>query len=450
MSKDQAAELGRLTALLDKNPQDLKARRSLADLYKDAKRSTHAIAEYQAVVGAYAAQGLLFRAISTCKIILALDPKHDETHKTLATLYARQDAQADVALNVTLPPSMAPALTVDVDAGGVEVVDVDDPPTLVPPAPPEDVSEIMELEPEVEVVDIETLAALTVRPEGSIQLARPAAVPLFCGLSMDAFSVMVRELKAWEAEPGAVIIAEGEEGDSLFVIARGRVRIERMGKDGAVVVGHLSDNAFFGEIALMDRRARAASVIAETTTELLEIARSTVDELVVLDPDVRAVLDQFCSERLKKSVLLSSPVFEGLSIDLHNAASAQFEERAVAAGVVVVTQGQPSGGLFVVLSGTVDVMAQCSLGEGEIGSLRLKQLAAGDVFGEMSLLSGAAASASVVTSSATRLLVLPAAAFAEIASDPEMAERMKALSTSRATFNARFLPATDGARAGAV
>ncbi|MDP2343121.1 MAG: cyclic nucleotide-binding domain-containing protein [Deltaproteobacteria bacterium] len=442
MSKDQAAELGRLTALLDKNPQDLKARRSLADLYKEAKRDKHAIAEYQAVAGAYAAQGLLFRAISTCKIILALDPKHDETHQTLASLYARQDAQADATLGVTLPPSMAPALTVDVESV-VESVD-DDPATLMPPVPPEEVSEIFELE-DAEVVDANTLAALTVRAEGSVQLARPAAVPLFCGLSQESFSLMVRELKAWEAEPGAVIIAEGEEGDSLFVIARGRVRVERQGKDGPVVVGHLGEAAFFGEIALMDRRERAASVIAETTTELLEISRATVDELVVLDPDVRLVLDAFCSERLKKSVLLSSPVFEGLSLDLHNAASAQFEERAVEAGVVVVEQGKPSGGLFVVLSGGVDVMARA-----EIGSLRLKQLAAGDVFGEMSLLSGAPASASVVTSSKTRLLVLPAEAFAAIATDPEMAVRMKALSEQRAAFNARFLPQTDGARSGAV
>ena len=146
-----------------------------------------------------------------------------------------------------------------------------------------------------------------------------------------------------------------------------------------------------------------------------------------------------------KSVLWSSPVFEGLSAELLRSVSAQFEAREVNAGDVVVTQGAPSGGLFVVLRGGVDVVARA-----EIGVLRLKQLGAGDVFGEMSLLSGAAATASVVASSSTRLLVLPASAFSILAAHPELAARMQALSSSRAAFNARFLPATDGARAGAV
>ena len=300
MSKDQGRELQRLTALIERNPQDLKARRGLADLYKAAGRSTHAVAEYQVLAGAYAAQGLLFRAIATCKQILALDPEHDETHRTLATLYARQDAQADAALNVELPASMGAALGAAVVVDDSAIVDSDPVP---PPVPEDSLDELAPIDLDldidvVDVVDAGTLAALTVRAEGSVILQRPASVPLFSGLSPQSFSVMVRELKAWEAEPGAVIIAEGEQGDSLFVIARGRVRVERQTKDGAVVVvGHLGEGDFFGEIALIDSRARAASVVAEQTTELLEIARSTVDELVVLDPQVRSVLDTFCAER---------------------------------------------------------------------------------------------------------------------------------------------------------
>ena len=296
MSKDQASELLRLTILIDRSPHDLKARRALGDLYKAAGRSKHAITEYQAVVGAYAAQGLLFRAIATCKQILALDAEHQETHQTLARLYAQQDAKADEALKVELPASMGAALTVELE----DVVG------SVPPPMPDDAADSdggvdVDLDVEVDIVDADTLAALTVREEGSVVLDRPAAVPLFSGLSASSFAVMVTELKAWEAEAGAVIVAEGEDGDSLFVIARGRVRIERQGKDGAVVVGHLGEADFFGEIALMDRRPRAASVIAEQTTELLEISRATVEELVVLDDRVRGVLDAFCAERLKRA-----------------------------------------------------------------------------------------------------------------------------------------------------
>jgi cAMP-dependent protein kinase regulator len=288
-----------------------------------------------------------------------------------------------------------------------------------------------------------------VRPEGSVVLKRPAAVPLFSGLAPKAFELLVKELKAWEAEPGAVVVAEGEAGDSLFVVAKGRVRVERATAsgqgDGVVVVGHVGEGGFFGEIAVVAQRPRAATVIAESTTELLEISRTTLDQLCAMDPRVREVLDSFCSERLKKSVLLSSPVFEGLSPALLARVSAGFEQQTAPAGEVLVTQGAPSGGLFVLLSGTVDVMARA-----EIGSVRLKQLQAGDVFGEMSLLSGDPASASVTASSPVRLLVLPAASFSSLSEEPELQARITALSSSRAAFNARFLPATDVARAGSV
>lgn len=447
MTKDQAKELARLMAIVDDNAQDLKARRALADLYKAAGRTKHAVAEYQALAGAYAAQGLLFRAIATCKQILTLDPEHDETHKTLAALYAKQDAQAEVALNVELPASMADALVVE-DAS---VVDSDQAPPPMPAASDEGVAlEVALLDADRDIVSIEdvvdagTLAALTVKPEGSVVLKRPASVPLFSGLAPKAFELLVKELTAWEAEPGAVVVAEGETGDSLFVVARGKVRVERNGKEGAVVVGHVGEAGFFGEIAIIAQRPRAATVIAEETTELLEISRKTLDELCVLDPRVREVLDAFCSERLKKSVLLSSPVFEGLSPELLARVSAGFEQRAVPAGESLVEQGAPSTGLFVVLSGTVDVTAKA-----EFGAMRLKELHAGDVFGEMSLLSGEPASASVTSSAPVRLLVLPASSFSSLSSEPELQARIAALSSSRAAFNARFLPATD-AREGSV
>jgi hypothetical protein len=48
------------------------------------------------------------------------------------------------------------------------------------------------------------------------------------------------------------------------------------------------------------------------------------------------------------------------------------------------------------------------------------------------------------------LLVLPATLFASLSAEPELSTRIKDLSNSRASFNARFLPTTDMARAGSV
>ena len=457
VSTDQAADLARISAHVRAHPHDLKARRALGDVHAAAGRTRQAIGEYQALAGAYAAQGNLFRAIATSKLIIALDVAHRETHQVLANLYARQGVVPGAeSVNVELPASMGAALVVDmedvVDSSACSPpvpLDISDDVGADGAAPVDDKAVVaaasIDDDDDGDIVNADTLAALTVRPEGSVVLARPAAVPLFSGLSASAFAWMLSNLKAWEADAGAVIVAEGEVGDSLFVIARGRVRIERQGKDGAVVVGYLGEGDFFGEIALMDIRPRAASVIAEQTTELLEVSRANIDELVALDANVRVVLDAFCAERLKKSVLLTSPLFEGLSSVLLGSALAQFEERRVNEGDVIVTVDQPSTGLFVVLSGSVDVVVKA-----ELGWLPLKQLGVGDVFGEMSLLSGAGASAAVIAASSCRVLVLPAAAFSLLAAEPELSARLAALSWSRAEFNARFLPAAHGARTGSL
>ena len=63
-------------------------------------------------------------------------------------------------------------------------------------------------------------AALTPLAQGAVRLERPPAVPLFSGLSMASFQALVTKLSAWEAEPGALIIGEGEESDSVFVVVR--------------------------------------------------------------------------------------------------------------------------------------------------------------------------------------------------------------------------------------
>jgi CRP-like cAMP-binding protein len=124
-----------------------------------------------------------------------------------------------------------------------------------------------------------------------------------------------------------------------------------------------------------------------------------------------------------------------LPLDVVKGALAQFDSKRVTTGDVVLEEGATGHGLYVVLSGALDVVAK-----GELGQVRLKTLGAGDVFGEMSLLSGEPASASVVAAGDSALLFLEKDAFAAFArANPALEERLRALASTRADFNARFL-----------
>ncbi len=458
LSLAEAEALASATHDVEANPHDLRRRRQLADMLVTFGRRKEAIAHYEAIVGAFAASGLLFRAIAVCKVIIELDPKHRGGVETLASLYAQQDASAQSAF-AELPPAMSMALssqegapledgvspggTLDGDLSAVDDASADAADTIT------NVSDvgaaIDDGDDDDDIIDADLLAALTVQPEGSVVLARPQSVPLFSGLSAESFTALVTELRCWSADPGAVIVSEGEPGSSVFVIASGAVAVERAGPDGPVEVARLGDGDFFGEIAILANRPRAATVTALRQTQLLELDRKTLDGLCERDPRVRDVLDGFCTRRLLANTLRTSTVWADLDQDIVQRTLQRFEAHSVPAGAVIIEEGKPTPGLYVILGGTVDVVAAA-----EIGSVRLKQLGAGDVFGEMGLLSGKNASARCVATSPTRTAVLSASALDELASAlPQLGERLTSLAAAREAFNQHFLPADMG-RVGAL
>jgi CRP-like cAMP-binding protein len=59
--------------------------------------------------------------------------------------------------------------------------------------------------------------------------------------------------------PGDVVVREGDDALNLFLIASGRARVEQ----GGTVVGSLGPGEFFGELGILQRHARTATVVAE-------------------------------------------------------------------------------------------------------------------------------------------------------------------------------------------
>jgi CRP/FNR family cyclic AMP-dependent transcriptional regulator len=89
---------------------------------------------------------------------------------------------------------------------------------------------------------------------------------------------------------GAVLIQEGDRGDSLFVILSGRVRSFVENEDGReLTLGFYAAGDCFGEMAL-DGGPRSASVIAEEPTECAVIDRALLSAYIAEHPDFAFVL----------------------------------------------------------------------------------------------------------------------------------------------------------------
>jgi CRP-like cAMP-binding protein len=124
------------------------------------------------------------------------------------------------------------------------------------------------------------------------------ASPLFNGLTEDELLALVRGLELRTLEPGDIVLTEGEPGQSVFLVATGRVKVfirNRSGQD--VLLRPLGEGAFFGEISALSGRSRTATVTAAAPCALLELDRSALDTITKAHPRVREILENVYIER---------------------------------------------------------------------------------------------------------------------------------------------------------
>jgi voltage-gated potassium channel len=125
-----------------------------------------------------------------------------------------------------------------------------------------------------------------------------ARVPLFAGLDAAAIADIMRLLRAQTAEAGELIVRRGDNAHSMYFIAGGEVDIDLNGKHTRLGVGH-----FFGEIAVLRRARRSATVMAITRTNLLVLDASDFHALMEREPRIAARVDAVVQDRVGREVV---------------------------------------------------------------------------------------------------------------------------------------------------
>lgn len=114
------------------------------------------------------------------------------------------------------------------------------------------------------------------------------------------FSLFKNSPKTTLFPVGATIFQEGDRGDSMFAIKRGKVAI----MVGGNIVDVLREEELFGEMALLEHTTRAATVVALEETELVEVDEAEFYTLVGQNPPFALQLMQLLSERLRNADVL--------------------------------------------------------------------------------------------------------------------------------------------------
>jgi CRP/FNR family transcriptional regulator, cyclic AMP receptor protein len=96
--------------------------------------------------------------------------------------------------------------------------------------------------------------------------------PVFEMLSQAELDVLAELCRQRRFAAGEVVFSEGDAGDALFVLARGDVEVVAKGPGGERVLAVLAPPTAFGEMSLVDREVRSATVRAKTACVALQLS----------------------------------------------------------------------------------------------------------------------------------------------------------------------------------
>ena len=101
--------------------------------------------------------------------------------------------------------------------------------------------------------------------------------------------------------PGEIVVQEGEAGDTLFLIRSGRVAIVKGDLDSPTILDYRGAGEVIGEMAILENRARSASIIALEDLSLLRLDRLSFERLLQDTPSISLDIMELLSSRLRRS-----------------------------------------------------------------------------------------------------------------------------------------------------
>lgn len=126
-----------------------------------------------------------------------------------------------------------------------------------------------------------------------------AGVPLF--LSLDATEIRRLDQRCtWKRySPAESIVEQEEDGDQVYFVITGGVRVMLQSPDRDVIFTDLQPGAFFGELSVIDGKPRSASVTALYNTLIAGLPGSVFLDTIYSHPDVCRRILRIMAERLR-------------------------------------------------------------------------------------------------------------------------------------------------------
>ncbi len=128
------------------------------------------------------------------------------------------------------------------------------------------------------------------------------AVPFFTQLSDRELDV-IRAVASEKTYPkNAVVLTEGEMGDSLYMIQSGKVKVFIGDEEGReIILKILGPGAFFGEMSMIDKQPRSASVTTIEGSTFQVLTHAAFEKCVEQEPRIGNMVMQILAQRVREA-----------------------------------------------------------------------------------------------------------------------------------------------------
>ncbi len=237
-------------------------------------------------------------------------------------------------------------------------------------------------------------------PEGSLC----PYIPIFGDVTPIEFVVLATEAESLLLKAGRVLIQQGEVEQAVYILSHGSVTVRQMRKnDEELELAEVEAPALLGEISSLSHTPRRSTVVANKLGLAWKIDVELLSRLADVHPHLVEQFRDLIQNRLLHNLLRSNPVLKGLSDEQCEALLIASSIQEVEPESTVFTQGESAPGLFMILHGVAEVWTSR---EGHTRS-RVNVLYEGDMFGEISMLSGQPTTGEVLMLDGGVLLHLP-------------------------------------------
>lgn len=129
-----------------------------------------------------------------------------------------------------------------------------------------------------------------------------ARAGLFQGIADEAAEAVASALEFGDYSRGETVFLEGEQGDSLYIVIEGKVKIGRRAADGREnMLSVMGPSDMFGELSLFDPGPRTATATVVTDARLASLAQTALRPWIADRPEIAEQLLRVLARRLRRT-----------------------------------------------------------------------------------------------------------------------------------------------------